>query len=143
MNRLDFCFKCEEPRFENNFSFRNKKEGIRNNTCKVCHTLYLKSHYQNNKKYYDDLAKKWIKNNKSRRVAISSEHASRIRTKNLCKCCSRDELLKYYENRPAGHHIDHIISLRVGGAHCLKNMQYLTASEHGVKSCGERYSYAK
>jgi hypothetical protein len=44
-----------------------------------------------------------------------------------------DRIMEIYENRPDGHHVDHIIPLRgkyVCGFHVENNLQYLTASEN-------------
>jgi hypothetical protein len=50
-----------------------------------------------------------------------------------------DELAiqRFYEARPEGHHVDHIIPLRgkkVSGLHVLENLQYLPALENNKKS---------
>jgi len=138
--KLEFCFKCQEPRYETSFSFRNKKTGTRNNTCKVCHTMYLKQHYTAKKVYYNNLSQKWAEENRSRRNAISARSFNLTRTDNVCTCCSQEDFLKFYEQRPKDHHADHIIPLSDGGPHCLKNLQYLHIREHGRKSCFERDS---
>jgi 5-methylcytosine-specific restriction endonuclease McrA len=40
----------------------------------------------------------------------------------------------FYENRPEGYHVDHIIPLGLGGKHDLENLQYLSPSENQRKS---------
>lgn len=52
------CIKCKTPKDESEFYFRNKTKGTRMGTCKECKREYIKSHYQKNKKYYIDKARK-------------------------------------------------------------------------------------
>ncbi len=100
---------------------------------------YTKIHYQKNKDLYKTRADAWHKENKERSRAIKREHTSRIRTSNLCKCCTRNELLLFYMNCPEGYVVDHIQRLSTGGIHCIKNLQYMLWGEHSRKSCYERY----
>ena len=44
-----------------------------------------------------------------------------------------EDILSFYDNRPAGYHVDHVIPLRgrdVCGLHVRANLQYLPASEN-------------
>lgn len=41
---------------------------------------------------------------------------------------------EFYYNCPAGHEVDHIIPISLGGLHHLPNLQYLTISENRKKS---------
>ena len=47
-----------------------------------------------------------------------------------CSCCSLAQLGEFYAGRPIGYHVDHVIPLSRGGAHCLLNLQYLPAFEN-------------
>lgn len=44
------------------------------------------------------------------------------------------EIKRFYMNRPAGCHVDHIIPISKGGLHVLSNLQYLSAEENRAKS---------
>ena len=131
------CSMCKKKRDKTFFSFRNKKENIKHKHCKLCQKKASDKHYRDNKSKYKEKAVKWCKENVSRRRAIAKEYSGRNRAYVYCDCCDRDQLIGFYEAAPKGYHVDHILRLARGGAHCISNMQYLTASEHGVKSCGE------
>lgn len=49
----------------------------------------------------------------------------------------KELIKKFYENRPDGFHVDHIIPLRgefVCGLHVIENLQYLPAEDNMAKS---------
>ncbi len=46
------CCKCSQDKPEEDFSWKNKAIGKRQNTCKVCHSDYVRSHYNANKDVY-------------------------------------------------------------------------------------------
>ncbi len=48
------CWKCQREKTEQEFAWLNKKKGIRNGMCKLCHKEYSKQHYQNNKAKYKE-----------------------------------------------------------------------------------------
>ena len=43
------CIKCEEKKPEIEFALRSKSKGTRHRTCKECHKIYSKAHYEANK----------------------------------------------------------------------------------------------
>lgn len=50
---------------------------------------------------------------------------------------NREAIQRFYEARPEGFHVDHVIPLRgklVSGLHVLENLQYLPGSENNKKS---------
>ncbi len=53
------CIKCKIEKPEIAFNFRNKKRGIRHNTCKTCHAEYRRQHYEANKEKYKAKARQW------------------------------------------------------------------------------------
>lgn len=56
--QLKYCGRCFKYKELDLFSKnKSRKDGL-NNYCKVCMKSYLKNHYNNNKKYYIDKAKK-------------------------------------------------------------------------------------
>ncbi len=66
------CCKCKKDKDDSEFNF-NKFKNKLEYQCRECHSLYLKDHYANNKKYYTDKSKKrrtetliWFKEYKSK-----------------------------------------------------------------------------
>lgn len=50
---------------------------------------------------------------------------------------SNREIAEFYNNRPEGHYVDHIVPLRgknVCGLHVIWNLQYLPSLENSIKS---------
>lgn len=121
------------------FSYRSKSLGTKHKHCRKCVRESGRKWYLLNTEKHIINNSLWDSNNVSRKKAIKREHTSRIRAKEICSCCTRKEFLTYYENCPEGSHVDHIKRLSRDGIHCIKNLQYLTASEHGKKSCRERW----
>jgi hypothetical protein len=68
------CGSCTTLRSIEEFPFRNKKEGVRNTTCRICHSFYLKKHYKDNKDSYNQKAKEWVERNpeKKKQSALKS-----------------------------------------------------------------------
>lgn len=53
-----FCTSCGQEKPLEEFSFRNKKKGIRQTRCKACIRAYNRQHYQVNKRYYKKKARR-------------------------------------------------------------------------------------
>ena len=81
------------------------------------------------KKEYDRV---YAQNNKSKKNAACARRRARLL--NQCPPDADMELIQeIYDNRPEGHHVDHIVALANGGLHHEDNLQYLTASENCSK----------
>lgn len=52
------CARCKRVKDQTEFSFRNKKKGIRHSYCKECYRNICKLHYQKNKPKY---ANRWAR----------------------------------------------------------------------------------
>lgn len=46
------CGGCKIDKDEEEFAWRNKAKGMKQNRCKNCHALYIKGHYSKNKEEY-------------------------------------------------------------------------------------------
>lgn len=95
-----------------------------------------KKQYATNKQTQSARWKRWYLKNKEKQTAKSAmERAMRLQ-----RCPSWSDLKaieQFYNNRPEGHHVDHIIPLRgkkVSGFHVLENLQYLPSTENLSKS---------
>lgn len=51
-----------------------------------------------------------------------------------CSCCTLIEIKAFLATKPQGRETDHILAIGLGGAHCLKNLQFLTLAAHKAKS---------
>lgn len=68
---------------------------------------------------------------------INAYNAARraIKRNQLCDCCaSKDIRALYAWARKLGCEIDHRRALRLGGLHCLKNLDVLTPEDHKAKT---------
>jgi hypothetical protein len=123
------CTICNQIKELENFSKTNvNTKGIRY-TCKECsketrdvqyHREYCKAHYSKNKAYYY--------NKKQRR---------RVKVQSQTTLFGQEGLADFYNNRPKGVHIDHIVPINhplVSGLHNIFNLQYLTPEENLRKS---------
>lgn len=101
---------------KNSANYKASKEKYNNqNRNKIL--SYHKNHYQNNKS-------KYFENNAARRA---------IKLNAFVKWADKKAIAKFYKDRPANYHVDHIIPLRhklVCGLHNEFNLQYLPAAEN-------------
>lgn len=152
------CVRCnnEKPKTSEFFFFRNKKKGWLSSFCKVC----KKEHRSNN-------MKSELNNQRNRRALTKCKKCNGEKQKGFTycseckltmkrdrkkydKCIYKSRLRKatppwadkeyirdFYEKRPDGFHVDHIVPIRgefVCGLHVKENLQYLPAKENMVKS---------
>ena len=76
--------------------------------------------------------KKWEASNKGQRSSYSAKRRA-IKLKATPKWADLYKIKCFYDSRPEGYHVDHIVPLqgeRVCGLHVLENLQYLTAAEN-------------
>ncbi|MDQ5968894.1 MAG: hypothetical protein QG579_51 [Patescibacteria group bacterium] len=55
---MKICSKCKKEKTLLEFNFKSKILGLRNGQCKECTRLLIKNHYNKNKEYYLNKAKK-------------------------------------------------------------------------------------
>lgn len=107
---LKFCCHCEKVLPLN--LFRKKSEG-NNIYCKYCHSETTKVTQSGRQAKY--------KCTKSQRTMPWTEY---------------DLISEFYDKRPEGYHVDHIVPLNgtlVSGLHVLSNLQYLPAKDNCAK----------
>lgn len=79
---------------------------------------------------------RWYHKNKTKHNARSKVRAAML-LQRLPAWADIKAIELFYENRPEGHHVDHIIPLRgktVSGLHVLENLQYLPAYDNMSKN---------
>lgn len=69
MSETQVCNVCGEDQPLENFSWRNKKRGIRHGHCKACHAAYRRKHYLENRELYIQKARRWNDLHKADRKA--------------------------------------------------------------------------
>lgn len=119
---MQTCTKCEETKTIEEFSFRDKKRGIRQNRCKACHAEYRRKHYEANSDKYKKKAKYWNDNNRSEYRARLRRHATEHLLKNPCIDCG--------ETNPLVLDFDHVrgkkvaaVSVLISNATSLKRLK--------------------
>lgn len=60
--KTKICNKCKKEKSIEDFAINNTRKDGRNSTCKECFRIYRNNHYQENKQYYKDKAKKYKQN---------------------------------------------------------------------------------
>jgi hypothetical protein len=80
--------------------------------------------------------RQWTKDNPGYRRAQSAKRRA-MKISQRCTCCTDAEIQKVYDIAALcgpGAHVDHKIQLALGGHHCAKNLEAMTAEEHIEKS---------
>ncbi len=88
--KTKICGKCEEKKAINNFSKNKSRKSGLNGHCKECHSKYLKAHYQANKDYYLEKAKKSNKKIRDR----NCKWVRKLKEETPCADC--DKKYPYY-----------------------------------------------
>lgn len=81
------CTKCKQEKPEVEFNFKSKKTGLRQKQCVVCTREMIRRHYQLNRKYYLDKARRWDNAFKAEIRKIILEHFK----KNPCLDCGETD----------------------------------------------------
>lgn len=134
------CSKCCKVKYLESY-YTGRPE------CKECSKTYKAANSSRLKVYH---AEYQLANRERRRVyerEYSKLHkgktSSKAARRRACKLnattlwTEAESIREFYENRPEGHHVDHIVPLRhelVCGLHVIDNLQYLTAEENLKKS---------
>lgn len=82
------CTKCKKSKPLKDFHWRNKQKKIKQKTCRECQKEYRKIHYEENKEYYKNKAKK--SNRKKRQ--INKENMMKYLEENPCVDCGEDDI---------------------------------------------------
>lgn len=125
----DYCStKCKPKNKTKRYYKYNKRSKIKNN-CITC-----------GKEFEGKKGKKYCKNTCSSSYKAAKFVRKRLKTRKFKRLPSwetSENVFKYYQNKPKGYHVDHIIPINhelVSGLHCINNFQYLTPEENNKKS---------
>lgn len=144
------CNKCNIYKPYTDFAKASHRKDGHNSTCRVCYGKYRRQHYNSNTESEREKArikkanrsdrvkiyeKKYHKANKG---IISAKRARRRAallnaTPNWVTERHSKEIEEFYNNRPDGYHVDHIVPLQgknFSGLHVIWNLQYLLAREN-------------
>jgi hypothetical protein len=112
-------------------------------TCLVCRREYHRQWKIRFRAVHPDLNKKtvaaWRKRNPTEWARQHSLSTIKRRARGKV-CFGQDGIREFYENRPVGFEVDHVIPLQgktVSGLHVIWNLQYLSAFQN--KSKGNKY----
>lgn len=94
-----------------------------------------------NKRYQQrnpDKVAAWQRAARPRRRGKLNALAANYRSAKLrltCACCTAADFSALYVTaKRYGKHVDHVLALRLGGRHCIKNLQLLTPTAHRKKT---------
>ena len=90
------CSKCHLNKNIEEFSFRNRLKNIRHKQCRICHDLYAKTHYKNNREKYIDRAKK---NNRKYKEIIRQVVVNYLKSHPCIDCGENDIVVLDFDHR--------------------------------------------
>ena len=88
--------------------------------------------------------KRYELSEKGEEARLRAKERREERFKKACEGLSLEEkelIDIFYQNKPSGYHVDHIIPIAKGGLHRLDNLQYLLPKQNGEKAA--RLDYGK
>lgn len=142
---VKFCTGCNKNKPEEHFSFKSKKDGLRQARCKECVKEYSKGHYDKNKKYYIKKAKSHTKRYKKQAQKTLFE----FKLSNPCVQCGIDDprVLEFNHINPSEkeHNIADMINHGYSINNILKEVskcEVLCANCHRIKTAGDFQYYS-
>lgn len=120
-----YC-KCQKPL---KAFAKNKRCSLgREKTCYDCRTRNKSVSKETRSKY----AKTYYQKNRRLCLARNKQYKRKIKQATP-PWVNMAEIKQFYQNRPEGYHVDHVIPLKgklVSGLHVLWNLQYLPSTEN-------------
>lgn len=104
--------------------------------------LHRRMIYEENWDRYRGYEKKYAQTEKGKIARNEQSRRRYERFKAACADLNEEEyyqIEQFYEDCPPGYHVDHIISLAMGGLHRLSNLQYLPARVNAKKATKESW----
>ena len=96
------CGRCKEDKPLSDFNFKNKQNNTYQSYCRDCSKSYLKAHYENNKPYYRQKARRW---NDKNRVEVRDKLRSYLLENHCVDCGESDWVVLEF---------DHILGDKIG-----------------------------
>lgn len=90
----------------------------------------------------NELHRVWAKSNPGK-VLHYVRQRELTKKKQRCSCCTSEQIRDLYVRAAEqGMEVDHIKPLRLGGLHCVQNLQLLTHSVHLLKTAADKKDIA-
>ncbi len=104
MSEMKVCIKCDTEQPLENYNWRNKKRGVKHNTCKACHSIYRRQHYLSNQEMYKEKARRWNDENQDEHRMKVRRYAFEYLLENPCVDCG--------ETNPLTLQFDHVRGIK-------------------------------
>lgn len=89
------CIHCSQEKSLEEFNYRDKALEIRQKTCRICTKLQVRSHYENNRQYYLDKARK---RNKKIREEIKNYIWTYLSSHQCSDCGEKDPIVLEFDH---------------------------------------------
>lgn len=116
MSETMICRECDVEKSVEQFSFRNKKKGIRHKLCKSCQAEYNRQHYNKNKKKYKKKARRWDAENRDKQRRARQKYIIKYLLEHPCVDCG--------ETNPLILDFDHVRGEKVANISALVSGVY-------------------
>ena len=114
------CNKCKDDKEEEDFSWRNKNEGIRKTNCKDCDKKYKKSYYKKNRK---ELIKYSTESSKNIRIRNREFVFNYLKNNPCVDCGESDPIVLDFDHKSGKDKLNNVSYLVGTGAYGLKKIE--------------------
>lgn len=125
------CYKCGKLKNISTEYYKHNTGSIFKK-CKECDLDETKKYYESHKEERNAYSKLHYTLNKAKYLARNAKRRA-IEVRAIPLWADLELIERFYENRPEGYHVDHIVPLQgdnVCGLHVINNLQYLTAADN-------------
>lgn len=120
------CSRCKETKEPHDFNFKVRSLNILQKSCKICTRLEIRKHYDKNKDYYLEKAKK---RNKINRLTIQTYIWSYLTSHPCVDCGEKDPIVLDFDHK--SDKISEVSSI-------IKSNQSLTKIKEEISKCEVR-----
>lgn len=142
---FNYCIECFKVKQKAYYELNREKILARTAKYDEKNKEAKKAYRESNKEFLKAKSKKYYWESTDRRKYINARRGDLKARKKypVCTCCLKKDLIQFYANRPDNWQVDHIVCAKLGGKHCLKNVQYLSEADHISKGYEERKLFQK